>query len=50
MKFIYDGRWFRFQLEFLPALTIRRMGSSARSFVSRRRILRELNLKFQESR
>ncbi len=50
MKFEYNGRWIRVRLELFPAeFKFRRLGSSARTLGLRRRLLRQLNQKFQQT-
>ena len=50
MKLEYHGRWIRFTLELFPAeLKLRRVGSAARTLALRRRLLRQLNQKFQQT-
>ena len=50
MKLEYNGRWIRFRLELFPAeFKLRRVGSSVRTLALRRRLLRQLNQKFQQT-
>ena len=50
MKLEYNGRWIRFRVELFPAeFKLRRVGSAARTLVLRRRLLRQLNHKFQQT-